>query len=115
MTGSVGTIQAWWITYIDPPAMFGMGLAVKAFVIMLLGGAGTVLGPVAGAFFIELMANLTWSRLLNWHLGSMGLIIIAAILLFPDGLQAALRPHGWIGYAMLALHARLRKALWSQP
>lgn len=108
MTGAVGAIQAWWITYIDPPAMFDMGLAVKAFVIMLLGGAGTVLGPIAGAFFIELMANLTWSRLLNWHLGSMGLIIIAAILLFPEGFQAALRPQGWIGYHAARLRQRLR-------
>lgn len=113
MTGAVGAIQAWWITYIDPPAMFDMGLAVKAFVIMLLGGAGTVLGPVAGAFFIELMANLTWSRLLNWHLGSMGLIIIAAILLFPEGFQAALRPRGWVGHHLGACRARLRNAVAS--
>lgn len=93
--------------------MFDMGLAVKAFVIMLLGGAGTVLGPVAGAFFIELMANLTWSRLLNWHLGSMGLIIIAAILLFPEGFQAALRPRGWVGHHLGACRARLRNAVAS--
>ena len=107
MTGAVGAIQAWWITYIDPPSMFDMALAVKAFVIMLLGGAGTVLGPIAGAFFIELMANLTWSRLLNWHMGAMGLIIIAAILLFPDGFQAALRPHGWIGHRWVSWRKRM--------
>ena len=98
MTGAVGAIQAWWLTYIDPPGMFDMALAVKAFVILLLGGAGTVLGPVAGAFVVELLANLTWSKLLNWHLGAMGLIIIGIILLFPDGFGAALRPQGWIGY-----------------
>ena len=60
--------------------MFDLALAVKAFVILLLGGAGTVLGPVVGAFAVELLANLTWSKLLNWHLGSMGLIIIAVVL-----------------------------------
>ncbi len=72
MTGAVGAIQAWWLTYIDPPSMFDMGIAVKAFVILLLGGAGTVLGPVIGAFAVELLANFTWSELLNWHLGSDG-------------------------------------------
>lgn len=115
LTGAVGGIQAWWITYIDPPAMFDMGLAVKAFAIMLLGGAGTVLGPVAGAFFVELMANLTWSRLLNWHLGAMGLIIIAAILLFPEGFQAALRPRGWIGHHLGVWRAHLRRAQAARP
>jgi len=97
MTAGVGAIQAWWLTYIDPPSMFDMALSVKAFVILLLGGAGTVLGPVAGAFVVELLANLTWSRLLNWHLGAMGLLIMAIVLLFPDGFGAALRPGGWLG------------------
>ena len=97
MTGAAGAIQAWWLTYIDAPSMFDMALAVKAFAILLLGGAGTVLGPVIGAFFVELLANLTWSRLLNWHLGATGLIIMGVILLFPDGFATALRARGWLG------------------
>ncbi len=110
MTGAVGAIQAWWLTYIDPPTMFDMALAVKAFAILLLGGAGTVLGPVAGAFFVELLANLTWSRLLNWHLGAMGLVIMGVILLFPDGFNAALRPQGWIGHRLAGWSSARRAA-----
>lgn len=94
MTGAAGAIQAWWLTYIDAASMFDLALAVKAFAILLLGGAGTVFGPVAGAFFVELLANLTWSRLLNWHLGATGLIIMCVILWFPDGFAAFLRAKG---------------------
>lgn len=108
MTGAAGAIQAWWLTYIDPPSMFDMALAVKAFAILLLGGAGTVLGPVLGAFVVELLANLTWSRLLNWHLGATGLIIMAVILLFPDGFTAALRAQGWIGHRLTRWGVRRR-------
>jgi branched-chain amino acid transport system permease protein len=108
MTGAVGAIQAWWLTYIDPASMFDMGLSVKAFAILLLGGAGTVLGPIGGAFFIELMGNLTWSRLLNWHLGATGLIIIGVILLFPDGFGAAWRQQGWIGNRLATLRQWMR-------
>lgn len=97
MTAAVGAIQAWWLTYIDPPSMFDMALSVKAFVILLLGGAGTVFGPVIGAFAVEGLANLTWSHLLDWHLGVMGLLIIAIVLAFPDGFGAAARPGGWLG------------------
>ena len=93
LTGAVGAIQAWWITYIDPASMFDMALAVKAFACLLLGGPGTVLGPVAGAFVIELLANFTWSRLLNWHLGAMGLVIMLIVLFFPRGFAQALAPH----------------------
>ena len=98
LTAAAGAIQAWWLTYIDPPTMFDMALAVKAFAILLLGGAGTVMGPVFGAFFVELVANLTWSRLLNWHLGATGLIIMLVVLWFPDGfLGTGLRPKAWLG------------------
>ena len=87
--------------------MFDMALSVKAFVILLLGGAGTVFGPVIGAFAVEGLANLTWSHLLDWHLGVMGLLIIAIVLAFPDGFGAAIRPGGWLG-ARLSLWTRRR-------
>lgn len=93
MTGAVGAIQAWWVTYIDPAAMFDMALAVKAFASLLLGGAGTVLGPVLGAFAIELLANFTWSRLLNWHLGAMGVVVMLIVLFVPHGFAKALAPY----------------------
>ncbi len=94
MTAGVGAIQAWWLTYIDPPSMFDMALSVKAFVVLLLGGPGTVFGPVVGAFVVELLANLTWSKLLNWHLGAMGLLVMAIVMLFPDGFGVAVRRAG---------------------
>lgn len=108
MTAAVGSIQAWWLTYIDPPSMFDLGLSVKAFVILLLGGAGTVFGPVWGAFVVELLANLTWSKLLNWHLGAMGLLIIGIILAFPDGFGVAVRRDGWIAQRLGAWRDRPR-------
>lgn len=91
MTGLVGSINAYWMTYIDPPTVFDMGISVKSFVIFLLGGAGTVLGPVAGAFFIEMLATYTWSKLLNWHLAALGTIIILVVMLAPNGFRDALR------------------------
>lgn len=106
MTAAVGAIQAWWLTYIDPPSMFDLGLSVKAFVILLLGGAGTVFGPVVGAFVVELLANLAWSKLLHWHVGVMGLLIMTIILVFPDGFGVAMRPGGWIGQRLHAWRKR---------
>ncbi len=90
-TGAVGSLNAYWLTYIDPPSLFDMSIAVKSFVILLLGGAGTVAGPLAGAFFVELLQTLTWSKLLNWHTGAMGAIIILVVMLAPTGFRDALR------------------------
>ena len=59
--------------------------------LFLLGGAGTILGPVAGAFFVELLQTFTWSKFLNWHTGAMGAIIILVVMLAPKGFRDALR------------------------
>ena len=91
LTGLVGSINAYWITYIDPPGVFDMAIAVKSFVIFLLGGPATVFGPVIAALFVELLATLTWSKLLNWHVGALGTIIMLVVLLFPAGFRPAWR------------------------
>ena len=91
MTGVVGSLNAYRLTYIDPPSVFDMGISVKSFVIFLLGGAGTVFGPVLGAFVVELLATYTWSKLLSWHQGALGALIILIVLLAPKGFRDALR------------------------
>jgi branched-chain amino acid transport system permease protein len=71
--------------------VFDMAISVKSFVIFLLGGAGTVFGPVAGAFVVELLATYTWSKLLSWHQGALGVLIILIVMLAPNGFREALR------------------------
>ena len=84
-TGIAGSTYAYWMTYIEPSAVFDMTIAIKSFVMFLIGGAGTIIGPIAGAFFIELFATLAWSHLLNYHLGTLGLIIILIVIFMPKG------------------------------
>ena len=91
LTGLVGGINAYWLSYIEPSAVFDMTIAVKSFVMYLLGGAGTVLGPIFGAFFIELVGTFAWSNLLNYHVGIMGAIIVMVVVLMPNGFVAFLR------------------------
>ena len=79
-----GSLYAYWQSYIDPGVAFDMDFAVTGFVILLLGGPGTVLGPVVAAFALQLVSTLTWSHLLTLHLGLMGILIMAAVLLMPD-------------------------------
>jgi branched-chain amino acid transport system permease protein len=91
LTGLAGGIWAYWIGYIDPGGAFDMTIAVKLFVMALLGGMGTLLGPIIGAFFIELAATLVWSNFLNYHLLILGLIIVAVVLFLPGGLARFVR------------------------
>lgn len=91
LTGMAGSIYAYWMSYIEPSAVFDMTIAIKSFVMFLLGGAGTLLGPIIGAFFIEGISTLIWSHLLNYHLGVLGILIIGVVLFLPRGFIAFLK------------------------
>jgi branched-chain amino acid transport system permease protein len=99
-TGLAGSAYAWWFTYIDAPTVFDVMWVVKMFVILLIGGAGTVFGPVIGAFILETISELVWSRFLNLHLGILGTIIILVVLFMPRGIISLVTQGG--GLAPLA-------------
>ena len=46
-----GGIEAYWITYITPSDVFNVQKTVQMVIMTLLGGMGTLLGPIVGAAF----------------------------------------------------------------
>jgi branched-chain amino acid transport system permease protein len=92
-TGIAGGVYAYSLTYIEPPDVFSLALSVKAFVIMLLGGTATILGPLIAAVVVESAIAFTQHVLLNYDVGMLGLIIMAIVLLFPQGVTAFVRQH----------------------
>lgn len=85
LTGIAGGIYAYWTGYISPGYLFDIVNSVKLFIMVLLGGAGTVLGPVLGAIGIEAIGQFFWTTLGDMHLIALGLIILAVGLLMPKG------------------------------
>jgi branched-chain amino acid transport system permease protein len=86
LIGLTGAIYAYWISYIEPPAVFDIGVSIKMFVIVLLGGVGTVFGPVVGAFGVQLLESEVISNFLNYHLMIFGGMVIAIVLFLPSGI-----------------------------
>jgi len=85
-TGITGSVYAYWFSYIDPPTVFDVMWVVKMFVMILIGGAGTVFGPVIGAFILETISELVWSKFIFLHLGILGTLIIIIVMFMPAGL-----------------------------
>jgi branched-chain amino acid transport system permease protein len=90
-TALAGGVYAYWFTFIEPATMFDVVVVVKLFVILLLGGSGTVMGPLYGAIIFEGISEIVWSRFLNLHLGILGVLIILIIFFIPNGLIDTLR------------------------
>ena len=51
--GMAGAVYGYYLSFIDPIGMFNILLSVQILLSMLLGGRGTLFGPVLGAFLIE--------------------------------------------------------------
>ncbi len=86
ITGLTGGVFAYWFSFIEPATVFDIMIAVKAFVMMMLGGAGTVLGPIIGAFLLELISETVWGQFLTIHMLILGIIVVGVVIFIPRGL-----------------------------
>jgi branched-chain amino acid transport system permease protein len=84
--GSAGAIYASWVSYIAPTDTFGILLTLKVPVMTMLGGVGTVYGPIIGAAAFVLMEETIWARFLDYHQAILGLVIVLLIFFLPGGL-----------------------------
>ena len=84
--GLVGAVYASWVGYIDPTDSFSILMTVKVPVMVLLGGAGSVLGPVIGAAAFILLEEVFWANFLQWSRAILGIIIVFLIFFLPGGL-----------------------------
>lgn len=84
--GTAGAVYASWIGYIDPTDAFSILMTVKVPVMVLLGGPGTVLGPVLGAGSFIILEEIFWASFLDWNRAVLGGMIVFLIFFLPGGL-----------------------------
>ncbi|MHB1652250.1 MAG: branched-chain amino acid ABC transporter permease [Desulfitobacteriaceae bacterium] len=87
----VGVVYAIWQSYIDPPTVFDPGITVLMLVMTMIGGAGTVAGPIIGAIIISLLTQLAITFSQNASSLILGLGIIIVVLFLPQGILGAQR------------------------
>jgi branched-chain amino acid transport system permease protein len=82
--GLVGNI----IGFVDPhdiafaSTTFGVWMVLMA----ILGGKGTLWGPVIGAVVFHATQELFWIYVLNWQRVALGLLIVIIVVFFPQGI-----------------------------
>jgi branched-chain amino acid transport system permease protein len=83
--GLAGAVYASWVHYIEPPDVFDVLYSVKPIVMVLLGGAGTLFGPLIGAGLFLSLEELVWRNYISVHTGVLGLLIVLLVLFLPKG------------------------------
>jgi branched-chain amino acid transport system permease protein len=81
---------------LSPDRLMGMGMSIEIILRPIIGGMGTVLGPIVGSFLITLPAE--WTRAYFSQIGRPGLhmviygfVLIFAVFFFPRGVMPFLK------------------------
>jgi branched-chain amino acid transport system permease protein len=72
--------------YVNTDLAFDVSYSFYPAVMALLGGIGTVYGPVIGAAFLSLLMDYLGVTLVNYFLITFGLVLIVVVILMPNGI-----------------------------
>jgi branched-chain amino acid transport system permease protein len=90
MTGLVGGMWAYQNTYIDVDIAFNQNRTIDMVMMTMLGGIGTVAGPVLGSVVLYWLRDVVWENFLLWHQIFEGVLLIILVLFVPDGIMGLL-------------------------
>ncbi len=90
LTGIVGGMWAFQNTFIDPDVVFFESRTVELVMMTMLGGLGTVAGPIIGATLIYWLRDIVWANFLDYHLIVQGILLILIVLFVPEGIMGTL-------------------------
>jgi branched-chain amino acid transport system permease protein len=86
-----GVFYAVLIRYLEPNAIAGAGMSTQMVFLAIVGGAGTVLGPVVGGILLSLVSEIIrfylGGQLMGLHLFIYGMIVLLMIIFQPKGLM----------------------------
>ncbi|HWQ80344.1 MAG TPA: branched-chain amino acid ABC transporter permease [Anaerovoracaceae bacterium] len=93
--GIGGTFFAEYYRYVGPDRVFGLDLSIQFALIALIGGQGTVFGPVIGAFLLiplsETLSASLGSTMSGLHLFLYGVVMIFVVLFMPKGIYGPIQ------------------------
>ena len=112
--GISGAIFGNIVGYVEPleVAFQTINFGIFMVVMALLGGKGTLWGPVIGAVIFHTFKEVTWTFLLGWQWVALGTLIVLIVVYFQEGLMgwlARIKPE-WFGMRVEARQAAAREA-----
>jgi len=89
--GVAGVVYAYFLTFLNPIGAFSLLTAVTIVLSALLGGRGTLWGPVIGAFVVTILGEVAnvYGGGSSARLLVLGLILVAVVLFLPMGMLPA--------------------------
>ena len=88
LCGIGGSFFAQYFLYIDPTIVFGVDKSVEMLLVSMIGGAGTVYGPLIGAVLLAGVSDVTrvLTNVQGLSLVLYGTLLVIIIAFLPNGL-----------------------------
>lgn len=86
--GVVGAIMAWFWSYIDPYMGFNLVLSFQMAIMAILGGMGTVFGPIIASTFMSFLIEILSTNIPHFHNIIFGVLVTLMIIISPRGMNA---------------------------
>ncbi len=89
LTALIGSFFAQYLTFIEPESEFSLGLSIGLTLSVMIGGIGTAMGPVIGAFIITPLQELLRIYISGEHQGLQniiyGIVLVVVVICIPQG------------------------------
>ncbi|HJR90822.1 MAG TPA: branched-chain amino acid ABC transporter permease [Acidimicrobiia bacterium] len=91
-----GAVWGYSLTYVRPSVFFTISIAAQMVLMAIIGGRGTVAGPVIGAVFLVAVNEMSVARFGSSELNIVvtGAILLVVLIFFPLGIVGSLRQRG---------------------
>lgn len=90
LTAMIGSFFAQYLTFIEPESEFSLGLSIALTLPVMIGGIGTALGPVIGAFIITPLQELLRVYISGEYQGLQniiyGIVLVVVVICIPQGI-----------------------------
>lgn len=91
LSAMVGTFHAMYLTFIEPAAAFSLAFSIQIAMFALIGGIGTVFGPLLGAVLLvpitEFARGALGGEAIGLHGFVYGVVLVLVALFMPDGIM----------------------------
>ena len=87
--GVAGSVYAQHYLFISPDSVFGFSTSISLVIMPIIGGVGTIAGPVIGAVIYTFIREQLEANFQNLDLLAFGFLLIAIVLFEPKGILGA--------------------------
>lgn len=90
LTAVAGALYASIFLFIVPDQVFALDVSNEIAIVAMLGGAGTVLGPIVGSVVLETAAEIFKNTFREAHQLIFGALLVVVVLFLPGGIMGAI-------------------------